>query len=534
MKINFNKKKTVVYFSALAMLASGCKKELIKQPDQKSLNPGNYWSILSVTPATFNWETVDWMPTPPGQSQIPPPWIGQGSIASQYGIDVVNDHKASDGWVMLYNTFDPNASGSLVNPYFILYNRYRGLMRVYLYTTSQFISPSTYIVDGLKVVSNTGSSMLNYMGTDIIDPSQNQSSFSQIEPAPIDGSQPLASNKWYMLQYEIAYDPQIAAMSYQDIQLSWFVNFNSVSTISLGGTETGTIKSAVGAPADPLDAALKNGGTVVGKAAATFVGSQILNNVSQTGSVNNKVGLSNEVFTRIKGAVSSALSAATGNIPGAIYGIFSAIIGGTGDSTPTMNLNLNSTITLHGTQTSAGSFPSSPTSVYVPGSIITSSAQNFIPLYNQTLGVFNLIARPHVVAHKNHFPDSDGLYSTSYSLTSNMDQIMVTNPAVINTSSTGAYIRFSNEAVILLDPNLYFTGTTTSGSFETIGTHTAIAQTITDGDPDPLWTSYYAPYSQIAPTVAVRVTFQVVPNNGGPVSTFVKTFLADVETIDQY
>lgn len=396
MKNKITLRKTFFFLSSLLLLTPlGCKKETIKSSNNKYAIP-NTISSYAVTPVTFDWETVDWMPTPAGQAQIPPPWVGQGSITSVYGIDVANDHKAADGWILVYNTFDANASGSLTNPYFILYNTYRGLMRIYLYTTTPFNYPSTYIVDGLKVVSNHSSSMLNFLGTDIVDPAQNQLSFSQIEPAPADGSQPLATNKWYMLQYEMAYDPQVTTLGYQDIQLSWFTNYNSVSTISLGGTETGTIKTAVGAPSDPLNTALQNGGAVAGKAAVSFIGSQILNNVSQTGDVNNKVGLPNVIFTKIKDAVSSALGAATGNIPGAIVGIFSAIIGGTSNSTPTMNLNLNSTITLKGTQTSSGSFPSSPTSVYVPGSIITSNAQNYIPLYNQPLGMFNLSARPTV------------------------------------------------------------------------------------------------------------------------------------------
>ncbi|WP_287101691.1 hypothetical protein, partial [Hydrotalea sp. AMD] len=68
-----------------------------------------------IQPFNFNWETVDWMPTPAvvGQTLINPPWIGQGSITSIYGIDVANDYKASDGWVLVYNSFDPNSPGPL-------------------------------------------------------------------------------------------------------------------------------------------------------------------------------------------------------------------------------------------------------------------------------------------------------------------------------------------------------------------------------------------------------------------------------------
>ena len=83
----------------------------------------------------FDWENLDWMPTPSMQSQIPSPWSGQGSLVGTYGIDIINDRKACDGWELLYNTFDSNVTAPLVNPYFVLYNKYRGIMRIYLYLT---------------------------------------------------------------------------------------------------------------------------------------------------------------------------------------------------------------------------------------------------------------------------------------------------------------------------------------------------------------------------------------------------------------
>ena len=85
-------------------------------------------------------------------------------------------------------------------------------MRIFLYTTTQFISPSTYLQDGISIISNHKSSLLNFMGEAIVDGSKNKETYSQMQPAPDDGSLPLASNKWYMMQYELAYDEQIAQL----------------------------------------------------------------------------------------------------------------------------------------------------------------------------------------------------------------------------------------------------------------------------------------------------------------------------------
>lgn len=535
-------------FCIVLTLSQSCKKEILVDSHPQHLSLTNH--NLAVTPNQFNWETVDWMPTPPGQTQIPPPWVGQGSIASVYGTDVINDHKAADGWVLVYNTFDPNATSPLQNPYFILYNKYRGLMRIYLYTTTQFVVPSSYVVDGLTVVSSTSSSMLNFLGADIVDPTKNQNSFTQIEPAPIDGSAPLASNKWYMLQYEMAYDPQIASLNYQNIQLSWFTNFNTVSSISLGGTATGTIKTATGAPTSTMNTALTNAGKTAATGAIAIIGSNVVqgyavNNGGDDTKPNNSMGLSNSAFTSILKGVTGAISAATGGIPGAVVGILSAVIGGT-SSSPTMNLNLNASITLKGTMTTQGAFPASPTSIYVPGSTITSSAQNYVPLYNQTLGVFNVTTKPMMQATENDIaiPITDPYdgsnqtdYRTDMQYWLGSNAVTVTwNPAIINSSSTGATIQnFKQDIVLLLPSNnqqswVYNTNGVdegTMGGYEIMSFHNPTASA-------PAQYSYYTQvdpnegfYAYTPPQPVVRISFDIVPNNGAPKSTIVKTFYAN-------
>ena len=103
--------------------------------------------VIPVTPQTraiptptFDWANAEWMPVPAGQSAIPSPWNGAGSISYTYGMDITNDRYPNAGWELLYNTFDANASGPLVNPYFVLYNKYRGILRIYLYLTTEFVA----------------------------------------------------------------------------------------------------------------------------------------------------------------------------------------------------------------------------------------------------------------------------------------------------------------------------------------------------------------------------------------------------------
>lgn len=511
----------------ISALLSSCMKEKIA-----GSSPGNSTVPRSVTPYSFNWETVDWMPTPPGQTQIPPPWIGQGSIASIYGIDVVNDHKHADGWELVYSTFDPNASGPIANPYFMLYNRYRGLMRIYLYTTTPFVAPSTYIVDGLSVISNKSTSMLNFLGTDIVDASNKQTLFSQAEPAPTDGSQPLATNKWYMLQYEIAYDPQISTLGYQDIQLGWFTNYNSVSQISLGGSLVGTLKGTIGAPSSALNTALTNGGKVAGTGVLALAGKAVLDNNQTDTNGNNTIGLPAFAFKALSKGITSALSGAAGDVPGAISGIFSAIFGGSSGG-QTVNLSLNASITLNGTETTKGSFPASPTSVYVPGTNITSAAQNYVPLYTNPLGVFNLTARPMVDIIVNSKPDLEGYYEVEWTLENGLPGLpFVTNPAVFASATDAATIANFNALILIIDPVI--NNDLIGGRSEFVGTHYVVAQTLDADDEVTRLINFYPTAHPPDPTsaaVAVRISFDIFPANGAPKTSVVKTFLANTKVI---
>lgn len=162
------------------------------------------------------------MPTPPGQPQIPMPWGGQGSISSFYGLDVMYDYKKVDGWRMVYSTFRDYGE-ELVDPYFMLYNVYRGTLRIYFYLTSSFAGTSSYLIDNLSLrkISGINSNILNYLGSDIVDTDVNLSMFSQIQPKMPDGGSPLVSRRWYMIEYELAYDPNISNLSSNQVLFTW-------------------------------------------------------------------------------------------------------------------------------------------------------------------------------------------------------------------------------------------------------------------------------------------------------------------------
>lgn len=99
------------------------------------------------------------------------------------------------------------------------------------------------------------------------------------------------------------------------------------------------------------------------------------------------------------------------------------------------------------------------------------------------------------------------------------------NDAVINNLSNGATIANLRTDVILIDPNLSNT-IDIGGKLETVGGLTAITGNTAAGI-----TNLVPRVQVLSEKVAVRIIFDVIPNNGSVKSTIVKTFLATVSSI---
>lgn len=466
------------------------------------------------TPA-FDWANAEWMPVPAGQSAIPSPWNGAGSISYTYGLDITNDRYPDAGWELLYNTFDANASGPLVNPYFVLYNKYRGILRIYLYLTTQFVTTSSYLQDGISVVSNHQTSLLSYLGKEIIDPEERDATtdYIQIQGSP-DNISPMAANKWYMMQYELAYDPGIADIPYNQIQLAWYLNYCNVQTITLGGTQEGRINGTIGAASsttfyDKFMTIAEPAGTAV---LAGIGENFITNNAVNSTEKNNKLGLPNSTFTQISDGLKDALKGSIKDLPGALFKGFSAIFGLNKSSRPIpVNLMFKSQIKLTGSLSDRGSFPSSPASFWLPGTDIAPDAIGYIPLYNKPLGVLGLDGRPKVspMVTYQRVPDGYKLYVTYK--TNTFLQHLQYNPEVkaiadvkvkklelIETDSQGRFLHVC--------PNRFFAGT--------------------------LDTNYNPTSTLEVPDFLVfRATIEVTPKNGDEPSVIIKTFRVDQDPL---
>jgi hypothetical protein len=167
------------------------------------LNADNY---------VFDWETAQTMPSPSDATRIPVPWADEA--VRQYKPDLRFDYKKSDGWELVYNTFTPQ--GTIYNLVFVLYNKFRGILRFYEYSkvANSFSFPETNsYVNTLELTGR--SNVFNFADQYIIDLDKNSSSTS------VSDSYSLVPNGWYISQFELAYDPKLAQSTFGDHSVTW-------------------------------------------------------------------------------------------------------------------------------------------------------------------------------------------------------------------------------------------------------------------------------------------------------------------------
>ncbi len=474
-----------------------CKKELKDFPARIIADAGT--SKDGVQPYPFSWETADFVPTPPGTS-ITVPW---GSGSNQlFDADLATDYNNSDGWVLVYNMFN---TSFLPNPgYFMLYNRYRGLLRIYFYLYPSGSTPSSFITHGLTLGgTNPASPLLNFAGNDITDVSTNLQNASQVQPYQL-----VTSGGWYVAQFELAFDQNITNVSYSALNLIWKINASNISQVILDGQQNGTLTGTLQQPASNPNLA---GVLVQGAFMAT--GAAVLSN--------NPNMFPTVIQNAIQGGIQNGLQ-------GVVRNVFSAIFGGNSGSTTEVHLNINTKINLTGTIAENSQVLNNV--FYIPATVGNQTAPGYSPGYDLPLGVFNLSNRPTINRHTttqiiNNENGRFYRYNNTYTVDNNSFQIIY-NPAVINSSPSGAQIQNTLIEVALLDPEpVIFPETVQfSGTHETIGTHDAYTGTLVSS-------IYTVTRIQPPATAVVRISFNVVPNGSTTGPLIVHTFLANIVDI---
>lgn len=491
------KKHLTLSLLVLISLGSCQKNEIVKDDAKPSLSnkSANTATTTGVPTFPLDWENIDYMPTPAGSNLILVPWASGAS--RQISIEMANDYKKVDGWELVYNTFSSN--NSLDRLYFVLYNKFRGIIRMYYYLPNTIgLTPSSNIAHklGIEGTYGTSSPTMNFEAQEVIDYGSNSTFASTLEQWQV------APATWYAFEYELAYDPNLASQNVGDLNFIWPISTNLITQVNLNGNIDGKLNGSISTPG--VDLSVVSNITTNNNSSINIKGGSDLEKV--------KPSIGAQLYSTVKGLLTKNITSQLGNL---VQGLFNGIFGGKKDTnTDNVKLKLDAQISLQGNTTINTLMTSG--AIKIPGYNFSNPAGH-TPAYNEVLGVFYISNKPvvtetiYITPQRNAMgnmipPKKEYIYTPKLSSFN-----LVINPAVLSVAT----IQNISYQMILEHSEHY----EMVGGIEVIGTRkyvygTSVGVLNNEGN-----------------MVGIRVMFDVVPNNGSPKSVMVKTFKANKETI---
>lgn len=518
MKNNLHKLTAIACL--LLSLLVGCKKE-IRENSVKTSLPGKN----TLTPYGFNWETGDYMPTPSGVSILKPWASGSNqSFPLIFGTDI----KKSDGWELVYNTFSPT---EFIQPaYFVLYNRYRGLLRAYFYLTPTTPIPSSNVSHTLIQNAGSATPTLTYSGLSAanLDTTVNNTELIQQYKTTATGT-------WYAEEFDMVYDPTVSTKNAASNLMVWQLNSINVSNLAINGTSQGGINGTIAQPNPPgpnIFGSLING--ALGFAGYKALGDYVI-----------KLATSELTKKAVESLRDAAKAGFTGQAKNVANGIFGGASSGGDSSKMYVHLTTNTNYKLTGSSTDIYTLASN--SMVIPGSNGQESVTGYAPVYRAPLGIMTLSHAP--TSHLTYIYSQAGggtypemiLNTNSYSILWNPSIIDGNNPngATIQNLKQEIisyewypgenYVRWQGNGIEYDGLRPYLKNDLAVDNYIRLETYASCYGCDNTDDLAVDRESFIVGHK--LPQHVIRISFDVVPNNGAPRIKMVKSFNITLEGI---
>jgi hypothetical protein len=295
------------------------------------------------------------------------------------------DMYPADGWVLAFRDFGtPTAAPDV--PFFALYNKYRGILRIMLYNSRELTYSRFNLELSFKSASATGA-LLTY--SDRTRAFRNDYDTSRIESHLVEAN---SINGWIYADFMLTgYDPTMNDATQLRLQLRGL----DVSQVSLASTEF--TLSEVLSEANPGNGR-SSGGDLV---AAANQGHKFYKDVDKAAKALRSAASSTEsngkwwqtVLRAVVGTNSQpSVLSKVAPIVGGLVGFISSFIGGADDPAPREPLNFEGSLKLQGTISQ--SFPLYAMDFGMKYATGGNPPDYYRPLNNITWGIFNLNTRP--------------------------------------------------------------------------------------------------------------------------------------------
>lgn len=396
------KLQSILLFVAIVIL-SACQKENLIEEEINQIQETTRTTKAILSTPDFDWENPSTYKYKYGNSVYvcsSPFHFAHTTLPNHVQLDM----RSNDGWEMLYNCFFPESTpNNLVTnsytttPYLVLYNKYKGIMRFFIWTHDRNHNGLSH-----GIATDTQNSLFNFMST-FSNPISDEIDKPVVKQANFGSGQEVFPNNWIYFDYEIAFDPNAS-------EEQTFFNFKSWGSntqyLNLSGTQTGSIKGTITLSGKGgLASGLLDIGNLV-------MGNSNISNITQNLGKDNIVeevekNLSDQINEGIKEGAKKAAKDWTSDLGDLLSSpltkLTNSLIGDNMSLKGDIDLNLKTQINLNGTITEEK--PLLATKFLVPGSILNSGTLNVtLPNYNKPLGVFNLSEAPTVYWDEYFFP----------------------------------------------------------------------------------------------------------------------------------
>ncbi len=318
-----------------------------------------------------------------------PYYASTGPAAADLNIAGDRDILPSQGWVLVIRDFGSSFSPTPL-PYFILYNKYRGLLRLFYWSTlpSSFDHAAASLHFQQTTAAKTAALMTLSDATNLTVADYNPSR-AEIVLGKI------AWQQWAYLDFDLAgYDPSLASKTDPTLVFD-ITGVNTTNLVASGTIDLNQIVE-VNQPnsANGFQHIVNGAVTAFTKPAERYKQiSDALDTYKKLGDANTGTW-----WGQYLSQIGRTLSGASWlRALGPVIGVLESIFGG-GSSSPSQPkpLIFNGQVSLQGTLTSQSTLYS--ILLRVPGSIhadpSNDAISNVLPLYDHPLGVFNLLSLP--------------------------------------------------------------------------------------------------------------------------------------------
>ena len=316
----------------------------------------------------FDWENLEYLPLSPyAKKTIPLPWTDKAKRC--FSDDIRYDFKKSDGWELYLCTFSKEIFAG-VNT-FILYNKYRGMLRYYYYLTGtgmDKLKDFNIVTNSIMAIGSHSSMspLLNFAHQKTVDINKKSILCTTID------LQSLSDSTWYAWEYELAFDKDIYNQSANSLLLGLAYGMIKKEVLLLNGKPINILNTKVRFS----DTQYRYGDSYSGDVNLLLYGKSDLNQLSGILSAQDLTSLE-QIYNQQS---------------------FNDLLNGTIDSNSEGEIQWDANITITSAPSGVG-FPGGNES-FVAGGANNSAKQGMGSFYNKALGVFYLNAKPKVAYSK--------------------------------------------------------------------------------------------------------------------------------------